>query len=248
MKNIRQILRLAAFSSMVIWMTGCCGLSAKREGIAFIRNQPVDKQAKPGERVEFRADVTGGELAYQWYFENEKGSFPLADGNTDRYVIPAAKPSQTGFYWCLIDSSSRITGTKQTRTRSASLIVAATITTAVPEPSILRSSAAKSNLCAATICGYLNFNNLGAGYKSPDNVKVKCVAKLTTTAGAVVNTSDYELLWRSSASDFNCCTNLSTTQKSVVVSSSKTYAFTAYLKSGCVLGSTCYLTVEFVAP
>ena len=95
--------------------------------------------------------------------------------------------------------------------------------------------------------GFVNFTNSPTGYV-PDAGTTKCVGSVVAGTNSVPNT-DFDLFWRTSATDKGCAAvgTGSTTHKSFASSPAKRYAFTVYFKPGKVpaQGTDIALTITF---
>jgi hypothetical protein len=88
-----------------------------------------------------------------------------------------------------------------------------------------------TSVCGA-YAGFALFNNGSAGY-TPDPGTALCVVQVQA-GGAYLATTQYNLLWRASATDRGCAAAVagSATQKSFVSSPAKKYSLTLYFTPG----------------
>ncbi len=248
-KQTRRIIAFAAIAPLVAGPIGCASICPenKKAGLPIILCQPEDQHPTSMQDATFKVKAKGSYLSYEWFFEQTNSLQQVPNGQGPQVVISKTNVNREGFYWCLIDSSGP-KGIMQTRTRSAALNVRSLALNA-PEQGSLRPSTVGSNACANPICGFVNFNNYGAGYR-PITGHMQGIMTLTSDSGGqnVIPTSSYEAQWRygGGATQCGCFTNLSSSQKTFTAPVIAAYAFTVYIKSGCPpSGTPYYLTFNF---
>ncbi|XP_064389835.1 uncharacterized protein LOC135337779 isoform X2 [Halichondria panicea] len=69
--------------------------------------QPKDVCCKPGGKIEFTISTAPSATTYQWYYENQKISFPDYEGQTSkRLLVSNFLPKHKGAYWCVAGDGS----------------------------------------------------------------------------------------------------------------------------------------------
>jgi len=250
-----------------VWLAGCacpyknvgtvCKVNEDR-GLATIKCQPVDVEVAQGDTAVFAVDAKGKELIYQWYFRGESGVADVVGsgttgGRTAQLTVSDVQPPKGGFYYCEIDSTSPLGPPVRTRTRDAHLGIKAEVEPSTggiqvyPPQQASMPPGSSGNVCGSTYCGYVSYQNGGAGF-DPDPGTTKGLAKVRV--GTVYrNNNTFHLKWFDNTGGTGCALNSATDpqQKDFTINPSKIYFFTVYFKTPCpAQGSQLYFELSFV--
>jgi hypothetical protein len=223
-----------------------CGENEKA-GIPIILCQPMDQLVYPKEDAVFKVAAKGDNLSYKWFFENTNGVLEVPEALGPEVVIRGNNSDRLGFYVCRVYSAGE-QGVVQTQTRVATLTerlpsiqtlsaISGPIWTNPPPP-----PPPPSTFCCTPICGYINYNNGGAGFSLASGQAMTIQLSPNSSGTPLINTALYCAQWRygGQANQAGCFTNLSSTQERFVAPVTKPYAITVYIKSGCAPQGTLY--------
>ena len=102
-----------------------------------------------------------------------------------------------------------------------------------------------TNSCCIAHCGFVNFNNNGAGYSFQKGQTVTIQLSLSLSMSPLLDTSTYCVRWRYGGlpNQSGCAAAASSTTHGFTAPAAARYAFSAYIKNDCPANGTRYFIV-----
>lgn len=209
-----------------IWgLTACChtptgGLACPQNvkaGLATITCQPLDAEVTNHQpAVDFAVDASGNKIAYQWFRagtadqadvplgEDREGKIKYRGADSPRLTILEPAETDSGFYYCQMQTIDLFGLPILTRTRSASLgttvpyihIESLSILTVVQPLPLPGSTGQACNCGIAQACSEVPFRNENSGYKFTNGVYYISLALSNPqgTAQTSIDPSTYQVV------------------------------------------------------
>lgn len=227
---------------MAVGATGCKSVckANKDAGLATIVCQPMNQTVGDKDTAAFEVKACGRELEYQWYYNDGTKPIPLEDTNGfcgahRSQLFISNVTNHVGHYSCRIVSYDVEENPAVTETRMATLGFIRTSKKAM-SLNIIDHQPPPPGSSGTSSCGpygaFLLFDNTNhAGYKPTAGQQVGFVKVKYSNSLTYLQTSTYELLWKTGVLEKGCATNYTDTQKTFPCNASKYYKFIVYFKT-----------------